>query len=153
MRIGMIGIDVPLSVFNNNNGVVDYQACGERDSEKRQRINGEPEYLDERECANERYRNGDCRNNGGAPIQQEEENDDDHDTMASSRVVTTSLTESPTTVVVSNAITYFIPGGKDLDKSCRAALAALSTSKAFALKSCWTPTPMASWPLYIRFVS
>src|SRR3954453_23261555 len=52
-------------------------------------------------------------------------------TMASSRVVITSLTESPTTVVVSNAITYFIPGGNDLDKSCSAALAALSTSKAF----------------------
>src|SRR5438552_17959308 len=57
-------------------------------------------------------------------------------TMASSRVVTTSLTESPTTVVVSNAITYFIPGGKDFDKSVSAALAALSTSSAFAFESC-----------------
>src|ERR1700686_4782681 len=38
-------------------------------------------------------------------------------TMASSRVVTTSFTESPTTVVVSKAITYLIPGGNDFDKS------------------------------------
>src|SRR5271169_4096557 len=38
-------------------------------------------------------------------------------TTASSSVVTTSRTESPTTVVVSNAITYLIPGGKDFDSS------------------------------------
>src|SRR5579872_317757 len=68
-------------------------------------------------------------------------------TIASSSVVTTSLTESPTTVVVSNAITYFMPGGKDFDSSSSAALAALSTSSALALESCWTPTPMASCPL------
>src|SRR5579864_4379321 len=74
-------------------------------------------------------------------------------TIASSNVVTTSLTESPTTVVVSNAITYFIPGGNDLDNSSSAALAALSTSSAFALESCWTPIPIASCPLYIRLVS
>src|SRR5581483_717182 len=72
--------------------------------------------------------------------------------IASSSVVTTSLTESPTTVVVSNAITYFIPGGNDFDKFSSAALAALSTSSAFAFDSCWTPTPMASCPLYMRLV-
>ena len=73
--------------------------------------------------------------------------------MASSSVVTTSFTESPTTVVVSKAITYFIPGGNDFDNSANAALAALSTSSAFALESCCTPTPTASWPLYMRLVS
>src|SRR5215470_1054749 len=46
---------------------------------------------------------------------------------ASSSVVTTSLTESPTTVVVSKAMTYFIPGGNDFDNSCSWVLAALST--------------------------
>src|SRR5215469_7029049 len=56
--------------------------------------------------------------------------------IASSRVVTTSFTESPTTVVVSKAITYFIPGGKDLDKVSSSAFAALSTSRAFAFESC-----------------
>src|SRR5205807_10503188 len=40
-------------------------------------------------------------------------------TTASSSVVTTSLTESPTTVVVSKAITYFMPGGNDFDNSAR----------------------------------
>src|SRR5215469_1131467 len=72
---------------------------------------------------------------------------------ASSSVVTTSFTESPTTVVVSKAMTYFIPGGNDFDSSSSSALAALSTSSAFAFESCCTPTPMASYPLYIRFVS
>src|SRR5438045_6337554 len=37
--------------------------------------------------------------------------------IASSSVVTTSFAESPTTVVVSKAMTYFIPGGKDFDNS------------------------------------
>src|SRR6185503_4691685 len=73
--------------------------------------------------------------------------------IASSRVVTTSFTESPTTVVVSNAITYFIPGGNDFESSWSSALAARSTSSAFALESCCTPTPIASCPLYIRLVS
>src|SRR5262249_30567406 len=72
---------------------------------------------------------------------------------ASSSVVTTSLTESPTTVVVSNAMTYFMPGGKDFDNSCSWVFAALSTSSALAFESCCTPTPMASCPLYIKLVS
>src|SRR5271165_2319876 len=45
-------------------------------------------------------------------------------TIASPRVPTTSRMESPTTVVVSNGMTYVIPGGNDLAKSSRAALAA-----------------------------
>src|SRR5215469_3320337 len=56
--------------------------------------------------------------------------------IASSRVVTTSFTESPTTVVVSKAMTYFIPGGNDFDSSSSSAFAALSTSRAFAFESC-----------------
>src|SRR5271154_5509955 len=66
---------------------------------------------------------------------------------ASSSVVTTSRTESPTTVVVSKAMTYLIPGGNDLDSSANSARAALSTCSALALDNCCTPTPMASWPL------
>src|SRR5580698_2629346 len=74
-------------------------------------------------------------------------------TIASSSVVTTSLTESPTTVVVSNAITYLIPGGNALDSSSSCALAALSTASALAFESCCTPMPIAWCPLYNRFVS
>src|SRR5258708_21867262 len=72
---------------------------------------------------------------------------------ASSSVVTTSFTESPTTVVVSNAITYLMPGGNDLASSRSCAFANLSTCSALALESCWTPTPTAWCPLYMRLVS
>src|SRR5882762_7984398 len=51
---------------------------------------------------------------------------------ASIKVLTTSLTESPTTVVVSNAITYLMPGGNDFERSSSAAFAALSTASALA---------------------
>ena len=73
--------------------------------------------------------------------------------MASSKVLTTSRMESPTTVVVSKATTYLMPGGNAFDNSSSTALAALSTASAFALESCCTPMPTASCPLYIRFVS
>src|SRR5258707_14727894 len=42
---------------------------------------------------------------------------------ASTMVLTTSRTESPTTVVVSNATTYLIPGGNDCDSSSNFAFA------------------------------
>ena len=51
-------------------------------------------------------------------------------------MVTTSFTESPTTVVVSKATTYLIPGGKDFASSASAAFACLSTSNALAFESC-----------------
>src|ERR1700756_3423418 len=66
--------------------------------------------------------------------------------MASPSVVTTSRIESPTTVVVSNGITYCSPGGKVLASLSSAALASVSTWRALALLNCCTPTPMASWP-------
>src|SRR5258708_18311985 len=72
---------------------------------------------------------------------------------ASISVATTSLTESPTTVVVSKATTYLMPGGNDLASSWSSAFANLSTCSALALESCWTPTPTAWCPLYMRLVS
>src|ERR1022692_1388987 len=71
----------------------------------------------------------------------------------SSSVVTISLTESPTTVVVSKATTYFIPGGNDFANSTNSALASRSTASALAFDSCCTPIPIASCPLYKRLVS
>src|SRR3984885_2506310 len=67
--------------------------------------------------------------------------------IASPSVPTTSRIESPTTVVVSNGMTYVMPGGKDLANSSNLALAARSTASALALLSCCTPTPTASAPL------
>ncbi len=66
-----------LDVFDNDDGVVDYQAGGERNTEQRQRIDGEAEQLDERESADERDGNGDGGDDGGAPVFEENEDDQD----------------------------------------------------------------------------
>src|SRR5258708_33120197 len=62
-----------LDVFDNYDGVVDYQAGGERNAEQRQRIDGEAEQLDEREGADERDRNRDRGDDGGTPVFEENE--------------------------------------------------------------------------------
>src|ERR1700676_4082263 len=64
-----------LDVFDNDDSVVDYQSGGERNAEQRQRVDGEAEQLDERECANERDRNRDRGDDGGAPVFEENEDD------------------------------------------------------------------------------
>src|ERR1035437_7794791 len=69
---------------------------------------------------------------------------------ATTRVTSTSRMESPTTVVESKAMAYSSPGGKLFDNSFNAALAWLSTSRALALESCMTPTPMAGRPEYFN---
>src|ERR1700676_423993 len=76
-----------LDVFDNDDGVVDYQAGGERNAEQRQRVDGEAEQLDERECANERDRNRDRGDDGGTPVLEENEDDqnDEKDGRAEGR--------------------------------------------------------------------
>src|ERR1700719_2098749 len=66
--------------------------------------------------------------------------------IACSSVIITSRIDSLTTLVVSKATAYFSPGGKFLDSRRNSALAALSTSSAFAPGSCVTAMPTASWP-------
>ena len=53
--------------------------------------------------------------------------------IASISVYRTSLIDSPTTVVVSNATAYLIPGGKRFERRSSSAFAALSTARALAL--------------------
>src|SRR5690349_10234291 len=67
--------------------------------------------------------------------------------MASTSVLITSLIESATTSVVSNATLYFSPGGKFFERRSSSAMAARSTSIAFAFESWVTPTPTEGWPL------
>src|SRR3982074_1619245 len=81
MRVGVVQVDVPLRVFDDDNCVIDHQAGRESNSKKRQRIDGEIKGIDKSESTNQRHWNGDRRNDGRTPIQQEEEdhnNDDDH---------------------------------------------------------------------------
>jgi hypothetical protein len=65
--------------FNDHDGVIHHQSGGQRDAEQRERIDGEAEDLDEGKGADQRYRNGDGGNDGGAPIEQEQEDDPDDD--------------------------------------------------------------------------
>src|SRR5712671_2059627 len=67
--------------------------------------------------------------------------------IACNNVIITSRIDSLTTLVVSKAIAYFNPGGNVFESFRNSALAALSTSSAFAPGSCVTPMPTASWPL------
>src|SRR5882762_8060364 len=67
--------------------------------------------------------------------------------IACNNVIITSRIDSLTTLVVSKAIAYFSPGGNVFESFRNSALAALSTSSAFAPGSCVTPMPTASWPL------
>src|SRR5258708_37950003 len=62
-----------LDVFDNDDGVVDHQACSESNAEQGQRVDGEAEQLDEREGSAERDRNRDRGDDGGAPVLVENE--------------------------------------------------------------------------------
>src|SRR4029077_672570 len=80
MRVGVVQIDVALRVVNDDNGVINHQAGRESNSKKRQRIDGEMKSIDKGKSTNQRYRNGDRRNNGRTPVQQEEkDHNDDND--------------------------------------------------------------------------
>ena len=64
--------------------------------------------------------------------------------MACASVVTTSRIDSETTLVVSNATSTFMPGGKRLDRRSISALTSRNTCSEFAVGSCRTPMPTAS---------
>src|SRR5271157_199345 len=66
-----------LDVFDDDDGIVDHQAGGERDAEQRQSVDGEAQQLDESERTDERDGDRDRRNDGGAPIFEENEDDQD----------------------------------------------------------------------------
>ncbi len=67
----MLHGDVALHVFDDHDGVVDHEPGGQRDAEERERVDGEPEDLDEGKRSYQRYRDGDRGNDGGAPVKQE----------------------------------------------------------------------------------
>src|SRR5208283_1658023 len=66
------------------------------------------------------------------------------------RVETTSRMDSLTASVVSKASSYFMPGGKRLERRSSSALHRRSTSRALAVESWVMPMPTDSCPLYAR---
>ena len=109
-RDGGVAGEVALHVFDDDDGVVDDQSCGERDAEEGQRVDGEAEDLDEGKGADERDRDRNGGDDRGAPVLQEEEDDDDDDDDGFADGGTTSWMDSPMTGVVSTAMTPFMPG-------------------------------------------
>ena len=81
MALGNDGVagEVALDVFNDDDSVVYDEACSKGDAEEGERVDAEAEDLDEGEGADERDRDGDGGDDGGAPVLQEEEDDDDDD--------------------------------------------------------------------------
>src|SRR5208282_198398 len=77
--IQFASLQVALNVFYDDDGVVDHEAGGERDAEQGQRVDGEAEQLDEGEGPDERDRDGDGGDDGGAPVFEENEDDEDNE--------------------------------------------------------------------------
>ena len=113
----------PLHVFDDDDGVVDHQAGGQRDAEEGERIDGEAEDLDERKGADQRDRDGDGGDDGGAPVLQEQEDDDDDDDDGfAQRADDFADGIADDRGGVEGDRHTSCPGGKDFDSSARAAL-------------------------------
>ena len=69
--------DVALDVLDHDDGVVDHDADGQHQAEQRQGVEREAERRHDGEGADQRHRDRDQRDDGGAPVLQEDEHDDD----------------------------------------------------------------------------
>jgi hypothetical protein len=69
---------VSVDVFQHDDRVVDYETDREHDGKQRQRIERIVHRVNEDRRRNDRYGNGERRDQGGAPIAHEAVNDDEH---------------------------------------------------------------------------
>ncbi len=79
MWIRVIFVDMPLHVLDDHDGIIHHQAGGQRDAEHGERIDRKTEYLDERKCSDQGYRDGDRGDDRCAPVEQEEKDHDNDD--------------------------------------------------------------------------
>ena len=70
--------DMSFDVLDDHDGIVDHDADRQHQAEQGQGVEREAQQIHHRERADERYRNGDERDDGGAPGLQEQDNDDHH---------------------------------------------------------------------------
>ncbi|MND83358.1 hypothetical protein D3C80_752170 [compost metagenome] len=64
-------------VFDLDDRIIDQDAGHQRDGEQAEDVERKAEYVDGKECRDDRQRQCDSRNQRRAPIAQEEEHDDD----------------------------------------------------------------------------
>ncbi len=69
--------------LDHDDRVVHHQTDGQHQAEERERVDGEAKQREKRECANQRHRHGQQRNQCRPPALQEDEHDDDdqHDRL------------------------------------------------------------------------
>src|SRR5256886_13148974 len=70
---------VTFNVFDDNDGIVDDQPDREHNCQQGEEIEGEPEELHQKQCANERNWNRDNRDKNRSKRSEEEEDYDHHD--------------------------------------------------------------------------
>src|SRR6202012_2809597 len=70
---------VAFDVFDHDDGVVDHDADRQHQTEQRQVIQGNAEYIQHGERADQGHRNSDHRNDRGATALQQQEYDADHE--------------------------------------------------------------------------
>ena len=71
--------DIALDVLDHDDCVVDHDAHRQHQPEQRQGVERVAECLECREGADDRHRNGNDRNDGGAPLLQEQHHDEHHE--------------------------------------------------------------------------
>ena len=71
-------LDVAVDVFQHHDGVVHHQADRQHQPQQGQHVDGEAHGIEEDEGADQRHRDGDERDQRGAPVAQEQEDDADH---------------------------------------------------------------------------
>ncbi len=79
-------LDVAVDVLQHDDCIVDHEAHGEHDPEHRQHVDREAQHVDEEKRADQRYGNGDRRNQRGAQAPEEQENHQHHQDQASTSV-------------------------------------------------------------------
>ena len=143
-------VNMALNVFNHDDRVIDHQTSSERDTEQRQRVDGEAEQLHEDERTDQRNRSGDEVNHRRSPVAEKDKDDqDDQQDRRTYREghVANRLAHRVGRVECDLAC---MPGRKPLLQPLQFGNRFRSTSSAFAVESCVTAIPMASCPLNCR---
>ena len=70
--------DMPVDVFEHDDGIVHHQTNGQHHGQQAQDVDGEAEHVHDGECADQRDRNGHDRNQHRAPVAKEQEDHQHH---------------------------------------------------------------------------
>ena len=75
-------LELPLDVLHHHDRVVDHESDRQHHAEQAQHVQRKAHHLHHRQCRDQRHRNGDGRNQRGAPVLQEDEDHQDDQAQA-----------------------------------------------------------------------